>query len=55
MPKNPLTGTMGWSQVQIPFLLEKGQRPDLIRLQITFTGAGTAWLKDVVVTATPLG
>jgi len=52
--ESPLTGTTGWSQAQIPFLLKEGQRPDLVRLQVTLTGSGSVWLKDVAVMATPL-
>jgi hypothetical protein len=49
-----VTGTTDWSSHEIPFLLKKGQRPDLIRLNVAVEGAGKVWLKDVELLKTPL-
>lgn len=47
-------GTTGWSSYEVPFFLEAGQRPDLIRLNVAFEGPGTLWLRKVELLRTPL-
>ena len=47
-------GTRDWSSFEIPFLLKKGQRPDLVKLNLAFTGGGTAWVRDIELLQTPL-
>ncbi len=42
-----LSGTTGWAECEIPFLLRDGERPDLIRLNLTVEGTGTVWIKDI--------
>ena len=49
-----LRGTTDWSSHEIPFLLKEGQRPDLVKLNLAFEGAGTAWIRDVELLRTPL-
>ncbi len=49
-----VTGTTDWASFEIPFHLEKGQRPDLLKLNITIEGGGTIWIKDVELLQTPL-
>ena len=39
--------TNGWAEYEIPFLLEKGQEPDLVKLNLTVEGTGTVWIKDI--------
>jgi len=49
-----VSGTVDWVSVEIPFLLEKGQRPDLVKLNVSFQGAGgTLWVKDVELLEAP--
>jgi hypothetical protein len=43
----PLRGATGWSSFEVPFRLRKGQRPDLIKLNVVVEGAGRVWIKDV--------
>jgi hypothetical protein len=43
----PLRGAAGWSSFEVPFRLRKGQRPDLIKLNVVVEGAGRVWIKDV--------
>jgi predicted Ser/Thr protein kinase len=43
----PLSGSNGWAEYEIPFLLEEGQHPDLIKLNVTIEGTGTVWIKDI--------
>lgn len=49
-----VTGTTDWASYEAPFYLKKDQRPDLIKLNIVFEGAGTVWIKDVELLKTPL-
>jgi len=51
---NKIKGTMDWASYEIPFFLKKGQRPDLIKLNLTLEGEGTVWLKDVELLKTRL-
>lgn len=46
---SPLTGTVEWTTQEIPFLLEAGQRPELVKLNLVIDGKGTAWIDDVVL------
>jgi hypothetical protein len=49
-----VSGTEGWSRYQAPFYLKKGQRPDLLKLNVAVEGTGTVWIRNVEVTSTPL-
>lgn len=51
---NAVTGTNDWASYEIPFFLKRGQRPDLVKLNLVFDGPGTLWVKDVALWATPL-
>ncbi|MGH8510380.1 MAG: hypothetical protein ACREU8_03035 [Gammaproteobacteria bacterium] len=48
-------GTTGWASYEIPFYLKKGQRPDLIKLNLVVEGAGKIWMKEIELLKTPLG
>ena len=48
-------GTSDWASYEIPFYLKKGQRPDLIKLNLVVEGRGKVWLKDVQLLKTPMG
>ncbi len=50
----PLTGTTGWASCETPFYLKRGQRPDLIKLNLAMEGAGVIWLSDIELLKTPL-
>ena len=47
-------GTTDWASYEIPFYLKKGQRPDLIKLNLVVEGRGKVWLRDVQLLKTPL-
>lgn len=47
-------GTADWASYETPFYLKKGQRPDLIKLNLVVEGKGRLWLKDVQLLKTPL-
>ena len=48
-----LSGTNGWAEYEIPFLLEKGQQPDLVKLNLAIEGGGTVWIKDAELRGRP--
>jgi hypothetical protein len=49
----PLKGSTDWASYEVPFRLKKGQRPDLIKLNLTIEGRGKVWIKDVELLKTP--
>lgn len=49
-----LTGTTGWATEEIPFFLEKGQKPDNVKLNLVIDGTGTAWIDDIKLLKAPL-
>jgi hypothetical protein len=50
----PLTGTTGWTTEETPFFLQKGQKPDLVRLNVVIQGKATVWIEDVKLIKGPL-
>jgi len=38
-----------WKVIQAPFLLQKGQKPDELTLNLVINGKGTVWVDDVVI------
>ena len=51
---SPLTGTINWTTLQIPFFLKKGEKPDYVKLNIVMNGTGTVWIDDVRLLKAPL-
>lgn len=49
-----LSGTNEWSTVQTPFMLQKGQKPDNVKLNLVIDGTGTVWIDDVKLLKTSL-
>ena len=49
-----LKGTTDWVSCETPFLLKKGQRPDLVKLNLVVEGRGKVGIKDVELLKTPL-
>lgn len=49
-----ITGTTEWASFEIPFYLKKGQRPDLVKLNLVIEGRGRVSMKDVELLKTPL-
>ena len=48
-----LKGTTGWASYEIPFRLKKGERPDLIKLNLAVEGRGKVWIKDIELLRSP--
>ena len=49
-----VSGTVNWARYEIPFYLRRGQKPELIKLNVVVEGQGTVWLRDVELLKTPL-
>jgi hypothetical protein len=45
--QNPLSGTVDWATLETPFFLQKGQRPELVKLNVVINGQGTVWIDDI--------
>jgi hypothetical protein len=41
--KQAVSGTVDWARYEIPFYLKRGQKPDLIKLNVVVEGQGTVW------------
>ena len=52
--REAVSGTVDWARYEIPFYLKRGQKPDLLKLNIVIEGTGTVWLKNVELLQTPL-
>ena len=53
--ETPLTGTVDWTTEETPFFLQKGQKPDYVKLNLVINGTGTAWIDDIRLLKGPLG
>ncbi|MDH5534651.1 MAG: hypothetical protein OEZ08_03630 [Betaproteobacteria bacterium] len=49
-----LKGTNDWALFEIPFYLKRGERPDLIKLNLALEGPGNVWIRSVELSYTPL-
>jgi hypothetical protein len=49
-----LSGTVDWARYEIPFQLQRDQKPDLIKLNVVVEGPGTVWLRGVELLKTAL-
>ncbi|HZB10259.1 MAG TPA: hypothetical protein VE525_14240 [Rubrobacter sp.] len=49
-----VSGTVNWARYEIPFYLRRGQKPELIKLNVVVEGQGTVWLRDVELLKTAL-
>ena len=41
------SGSNEWSSTETPFILQQGQKPDLVRLNVVVEGTGTVWIDDI--------
>lgn len=48
-----VSGTVNWASYEIPFFLKRGQRPDLLKLNLVIEGQGTVWLRNIELLQTP--
>ena len=52
--QSPITGSNNWASYETPFFLQKGEKPDLIKLNLVFKGSGKVWIKNVELLKGPL-
>jgi hypothetical protein len=52
--QSPVSGTVDWSTQETPFFLQKGQRPELVKLNVVVNGRGTLWIDDIALLKGPL-
>jgi len=52
--QQPVSGTSDWVSCETPFHLKRGQRPDLLKLNLAVEGTGTVWLRNLQILKTPL-
>ena len=45
--EHTVTGSNDWASYETPFFLKKGEKPDLIKLNLVVKGTGKVWIKDV--------
>ncbi len=50
---NALKGTNDWASCEIPFYLKRGQRPDLVKLNLMVEGRGRVWIKNIELSYVP--
>jgi hypothetical protein len=51
---NPVSGSNDWASYETPFFLKKGEKPDLIKLNLVVKGTGKVWVKEVELLKGPL-
>jgi hypothetical protein len=52
--QSPLSGSKEWTSIETPFFFKKGEKPDLIKLNLVVNGKGTAWIDDIRLIKGPL-
>ena len=51
---NSLSGSTDWTIQETPFLLQKGENPDNVKLNLVIEGKGTVWIDDIRLVKGPL-
>ena len=49
-----VTGNSDWKSSHTPFMLQKGQNPDKVTLNLIINGKGTVWIDNIVLSKEPL-
>ena len=49
-----LSGDNDWSSHEAPFMLQKGERPDHVTLNLAVNGTGTVWIDNIRLIKVPL-
>jgi hypothetical protein len=52
--QTPLSGTVEWTTEETPFFLQKGEKPDYVKLNLVIDGKGTVWVDDIRLLKGPL-
>ena len=48
-----ISGDTDWSRRETPFVLEAGQQPDYVKLNLAIEGAGTVWIDEASLVVAP--
>jgi hypothetical protein len=51
--QNALHGTSDWKTLETSLRLQKGQKPDSVRLGLVVNGVGTVWIDDIHLIKAP--
>lgn len=51
--QNALRGTSDWTPMETSLRLQKGQKPDSVRLNLVVNGVGTVWIDDIHLIKAP--
>lgn len=51
--QNALRGTSDWKVLETSLRLQKGQKPDSVRLNLVVNGGGTVWIDDIHLVKAP--
>jgi hypothetical protein len=46
--------TVDWTTQETPFFLQKGQKPEVIKLNVVINGQGTVWVDEIALLKGPL-
>lgn len=49
-----ISGTTDWTNQETPFILQKGEIPDIVKLNLVINGSGTAWIDNIILSSGPL-
>lgn len=52
--QNAISGNLNWNTSEAHFFLQKGQKPDNIKLNLVINGKGTVWIDDIKLIKAPL-
>jgi len=52
--QDTISGSNEWSSVRTPFFLQKGQIPELAKLNLVINGKGVVWIDEVELIKEPL-
>ena len=52
--QSPLSGTLDWTTQETPFFLQKGEKPELVKLNVVINGQGTVWIDNISLIKGPL-
>jgi hypothetical protein len=50
----PLSGSNEWSSQETPFILQKGENPDNVKMNLVINGKGKVWIDDIRLLMAPL-
>ena len=52
--QSPLSGTNEWSSQETLFVLQKGENPDNVKMNLVVNGQGKVWIDDIRLFMSPL-